>query len=181
MGTAALGSSPTPHSEVPAVAFEQTGRDREQQGRQMGNGGGECGHSPFISRPASMPLITKDAPEVAVDRGDEQCALDRCESNASRRCGCARELGLRSQSSAQVGQNWIRNRQQPFRVATRAVTLWPQRGSCVATAGSEGQRTRWGSSSGRAAVLARAAERAPRRARRPPVSKITITITITIH
>ena len=40
-----------------------------------------------------MPLITKDAPEVAVDRGDEQCALDRCESNASRRCGCARELG----------------------------------------------------------------------------------------
>ena len=29
-----------------------------------------------ISRPASMPLITKDAPEVAVDRGDEQCALD---------------------------------------------------------------------------------------------------------
>ena len=127
-----------------------------------------------ISRPASMPLITKDAPEVAVDRGDEQCALDRCESNASRRCGCARQgagLHLRSQSSAQVGQNCIRNRQQPFRVATRAVTLWPQRGSCVATAGSEGQRTRWGSS-GRAAVLARAAERAPRRARRPPVSKM---------
>ena len=68
-----------------------------------------------------MPLITKDAPEVALDRGDEQCALDRCESNASRRCGCAREQGclhLRSQFSAQVGQNWIRNRQQPFRVAT---------------------------------------------------------------
>ena len=89
-------------------------------------------------------------------------------------------LLLRSQFSAQVGQNWIRNRQQPFRVATRAVTLWPQRGSCVATAGSEGQRTRWGSS-GRAAVLARAAERAPRRARRPPVSKMGEQTVVSIH